>query len=212
MPPIAMKFPSCEKEIDWMKLLNRSEQARHSPKSTYQSLIVLSWLPDAINFESGEKERQVTFSLWPFKVNIKFLDSQSHSIIVLSSLPEANSLLLGEKHKELTVLEWAERVYSFSWVLKSQIMISTWLYSLDIIYYPSGEKITVKTKPQSLKMRVFLHYLFSTLHILIVSSSLPETKNFESGEKAIEFTISLWPLTLKVGDLELKSHKIISLS
>jgi hypothetical protein len=65
-----------------------------------QTLTVLSSLPEAKYFASGENATVVTDSLWPCSVVTSFFDFMFQSLTVLSLLPEAKYLPSGENAME----------------------------------------------------------------------------------------------------------------
>jgi hypothetical protein len=62
----------------------------------FQSLTVLSLLPEAKYLPSGENTTEQTSELWPRSVVTSFYDSTLQSFTVLSELPEAKYLPSGE--------------------------------------------------------------------------------------------------------------------
>ncbi len=64
--------------------------------STLQNLIVLSQLPDAKYFPSGENVTEYTAPPWPSRVVSYFHPSVLHNFIVLSQLPDAKYFPSGE--------------------------------------------------------------------------------------------------------------------
>ena len=73
---------------------------RTSQDMTDQILMVLSRLPDARYFPSGEKATDQTELLCPRKVVINLHLPTLHSLIVLSALPDAIYFPSGEKATE----------------------------------------------------------------------------------------------------------------
>jgi hypothetical protein len=68
----------------------------------FQSLTVLSQLPEAKYLPSGENATELTSKLWPCSVVIYFFDSTLHSLTVLAWLLEAKYLPSGENTKDQT--------------------------------------------------------------------------------------------------------------
>ena len=74
------------------------------------SLIVLSELPEAKVFPSGQKITDKIDRAWPDNVFVSANVSRFQSLIVLSSLPEAKILLSGLKLTDRTQSSWPDNV------------------------------------------------------------------------------------------------------
>ena len=155
------------------------------PLATSQSFTVLSLLPDASSFPSGENTTDLTLEC-SLSVRSARPLATSQSLMVWSSLPEASMCPSGENATDSTTLECPLRVRSSRPLATSQSLIVLSLLP-EASSFPSGENATEVSHPEC-ALRVRNSRPLATSQSLTVLSQLPEASSFPFGENATEAT------------------------
>ena len=108
----------------------------NSSVSTFQSFIVLSSLPEIINFAQGLNLASFTQFSWPNRLETAFFSPMSQIFRVLSSELLSKSFPSHEKQTDRTAEVWPFNAILLSFCHKRIVLSS----ELEAIIVPNGEK------------------------------------------------------------------------